>query len=489
MLRLFYSILVFFAAIFICHGQYTISDLPSPKQHGQDYFVSNPDGIISSSTMDSLNRMAVQIEKQSSAEVAIVIINDFYGQDDFEYALEVFNTWGIGKDANDNGILLLIARDRRIYRFITGYGVEGLLPDALLKRIGENYLVPYFKENDYDGGVLAAMNVIREVLLSPEGAEELRAKLREQSFFVRHQSNLIFSLLAILLTYGVLRWNTHVVEKKVLAGKRNVKFSSIFQPLAGGCGCVLLILFISIFVVGFSGVDPKILVDMDWIPWYLTLGGSLAVLVKYNQGATYIKKSFRDEKNRLNGLAEYHRQMIIPLILSPLALFSVMAYSKRKKEMSSRFLPPDNSGDWLRLDRDELRKKTKHLNQGQLREERELSRSYEIWEKKTTGEIKVVAWKGILGKDFSECPKCGYQTFEKPAVKTIKAATYKVSGTGEKIQKCVNCSFVLSLGEVIIPKKIKSSSSSSGGGSSSGGSRSGSFGGGSSGGGAAGGSW
>ena len=157
--------------------------------------------------------------------------------------------------------------------------------------------------------------------------------------------------------------------------------------------------------------------------------------------------------------------------------------------MQVRFIPPDDSGNWKRLDRDQLKTKTDLLDNGQLSEEKILSRSYQIWEHVQTGEIKTVGWDGLRKKNFSECPSCHYRTLKKPYVKTIKAATYSAPGEGERIEECAFCDYRVSLGTVVIPKKVHRSSSSSGSGSSSGGGSSGSFGGGSSGGGGAGGRW
>src|SRR3546814_1962539 len=85
-------------------AQYRVSTIPSPKELGQDYYVSNPDGILNAATVDSLNRLARAVDRQTSAELAIVVVEDFVGDDDFQFALELFNTWGVGKDGADNEI-------------------------------------------------------------------------------------------------------------------------------------------------------------------------------------------------------------------------------------------------------------------------------------------------------------------------------------------------------------------------------------------------
>ncbi|MGS2739529.1 TPM domain-containing protein [Sinomicrobium sp. M5D2P17] len=475
----------------IGYAQYTVKNLPNPKSNGQDYFVSNPDGILSLHVTDSVNAIAVEIERQTTAEVAIVVVNDFSGQDDFNFALELFNTWKIGKKENDNGLLLFIAKDRRAYRFITGYGMEGVLPDALLRRIGERYLVPYFREQDYDGGVLETAGAIRDILLYPDKAEELRMELREESFFYRNRMVFIDVAFIFLVILALMKWTGYVIEKKVLKGDKKLGKGTRLNltSVMGGCGCMVGLFFAGVFSSLFIDSSPEFIFQMKMVPWYLAIAGSIILTIMYFRGSKIIIKSFRDEKNRLNALAEYHKWMVIPLIFSPVALFSVLGYQKRKKSMGKRFLPPDNSGNWERQDRDKLKKKTELLDEGQLKEEWALSRSYEIWKHKVSGKIKVIGWDGIKIKDYSDCPSCHYHTFKQPHTKTIKAATYKASGKGERIRECVYCGNTISLGTVVIPRKQRSSSSSSSGGGGYSGGSSGSFGGGSSGGGGAGGRW
>src|SRR5690606_763516 len=128
------------------------------------------------------------VEAKTSAELAVVVVDDFVGEDDFQFALDLFNRWGIGKAPANNGLLLFVSPQKRAYRFITGYGMEAVLPDALLKRIGESLLVPRFREGDYDGGVLAAMDAVKTVVLNPDAAGDLRSSLaRKDSFFYKNQ--------------------------------------------------------------------------------------------------------------------------------------------------------------------------------------------------------------------------------------------------------------------------------------------------------------
>src|SRR5690606_1169706 len=116
----------------------------------------DPDGILESHTVNLLDSISIDIEKQTGAEYAIVLVNDYQSDDDFQFALDLFNKWGIGKKEANNGLLLFIAKEKRQYLFISGYGMERIFPDVYLKRVGEKYLVPNFKEGNYDQGIYQA---------------------------------------------------------------------------------------------------------------------------------------------------------------------------------------------------------------------------------------------------------------------------------------------------------------------------------------------
>ncbi|MCH5715845.1 hypothetical protein [Niabella hibiscisoli] len=173
----------------------------------------------------------------------------------------------------------------------------------------------------------------------------------------------------------------------------------------------------------------------------------------------------------------------------PLVAHFFIGYLRRKSRLKLRLQPPDHSGKWVRINRDEIKGITAYLSQGQLQEEKIKSVTYEIWQHLDDASIKLIKWKGRKHRRYEDCPKCKNRTLNKVYTKTITAATYSSSGLGEKMQDCTFCNYKQSFGTVILPKLQKSSSSGSGGSRSSSSGSSGSWGGGRSGGGGAGGSW
>ncbi|MGE8292624.1 MAG: TPM domain-containing protein [Sphingobacterium sp.] len=466
-------------------AQYTVDNVPSPKQKGQDYFVSNPDGILSSGTVAELDGLSTQIEAATKSEYAIVLVNDYVGDSDFEFALKLFNTWGIGKKGSNNGLLLFIAKDRREYRFITGYGMESTLPDAYLKRIGEKYLVPNFRNGNYDQGVLEASQFIKTILMSPDSRAELERLMPEATPIWSFSSPILRNSLLVLALFAICYiWLGEVT--RAIKGQLTKK-SKYFPPLVSGCGCMGMLMFASVFICAFALNNFEVVYQWKNLPYFIFIFGSITLAMKYNASRTQIVNSYRDEENIQQALRKFRIWGLVPLLLSPLALFDLFGINKRIRRNELRLTPPDGSGRWLRMNKDDVSiRESAYLDQGQLMEEKIGSRSYEIWVDQTSNETKLVPWDENAG--YIDCPQCHYRTFETGLSHTIRSATYSSQGLEERFDKCKNCGHRVSHGEHTIPVKVRSSSSRSGGGgsSSSGG---GSFGGGSSGGGGAGGRW
>jgi len=468
-------------------SSYSIESVPNPKEKGQDNFVSNPNNILSSYAVDQLNELAQNIEKVSKAEYAIVIVDDYIGDSDFDFALELFNKWGIGKKEANNGLLLFIAKDRREYRFISGYGMEGLFPDAYLKRVGEKYLVPNFRNDDYDQGVIEASTFIAQILNSPDSIKELeRLMPEERSFWNIYNPvfrNTVLLLVLLILLYAYM----HAITKRILRDQR--KQPKLWAPIFQGCGCMGILMFLTVFIFVFIFNNLEEIYQVANIPYFILVLGVLILAMKITNGRSQIKENFKDTEELSQAYNNYLRWSLLPMLLTPLAWIDLGMINRTLRHNKEKLTPPDNSGNWMRINRATKAPIKGMLSQGQKNEERIGARRYEVWKNTQSDKIISVPWD--INKRFKLCPQCNFYTLELNVTKTLRAATYSSTGEGEKYDHCHNCSYRVDKGRFTIPKKERSSSSSSSGGSSSGGgsSSSGSFGGGSSGGGGAGGRW
>jgi len=483
--------------IFFCvtaFAQYAVQSVPNPKRLGQTQFVSDPDGNLRSDTLAQLNAISANIEKQNSSEFAIVVVNDYEGSSDFSFALDLFTHWGIGKRGSDNGLLLFLAMDRREYRFISGYGVEGIFPDALLKQIGESYLVPYLKAGNTDMAVLAGARAVESVFLSPGNKLELAGLQAYQPTFwnryARTWEQTLWLMAGFTVGFVWLSWARERAKKKYAVSKTRFKGAAIWYAFF----TFLFILFVSLFIFVFlEKVDT--VYRLTNLPYFVAVFGALILVFHYFESIRFLRRSTADPKTGLDMQVSFARTSLLPLMLSPFAYKAFYDLVKNARQARLRNTPPDNDGQWTRLNRDTIqaRELNKYLGKLRLKEEKIGAKSYEVWLNSESGQFRLIDFAGDKAGQYSSCPECGGQTLKAPATIVLKRATYTKTGQGERIQRCGFCDYQKSLGLIVLPVRERSSgsgsssgSSSSGGGSSSSG---GSFGGGSSGGGGAGGRW
>ncbi len=137
-------------------------------------YISDFADVISDDIETQLDSKISQYEKKTSIEICILTIDSL--QDEIEtYSQATFNRLGIGKKENNNGILVVLSIKTRKWRIHTGYGVEGILPDLLCSRFGDN-MKPFLKEGDYSG----ALNNLLEEFKSEINVDVEKFKLEKK---------------------------------------------------------------------------------------------------------------------------------------------------------------------------------------------------------------------------------------------------------------------------------------------------------------------
>jgi uncharacterized protein len=136
-------------------------------------FVTDNANMIDPAYENNIAQLAAKIEKETTIEIAVVTIQSLEGESKEMYAVKLFEQAGIGKKDNDNGLLILVAKQEREYRFEVGYGLESTITDSMKVNIGERIILPNFKNEEYGKGIYESMLVIEELL---QGNEEVRSK-------------------------------------------------------------------------------------------------------------------------------------------------------------------------------------------------------------------------------------------------------------------------------------------------------------------------
>jgi uncharacterized protein len=212
---------------------YTPISLPNPKAQDVRNYVCNPDGIVASSEVLFLNRLAQQLDDSTEVELCVIAVNSIDEMDAFDFCYEVFQRWGIGKEGKNTGILLFLAVESRDVRIMTGGGIEGILTDAVCHTIIQETMMSPLREAHYsDAMTLGAMRIY-EICTDgaiPEELRQMTSATNRYHYADESEENELFELLSaggIVLVLLVFVFIIVAMPKKCpKCGKRSLRKTS-----------------------------------------------------------------------------------------------------------------------------------------------------------------------------------------------------------------------------------------------------------------------
>jgi len=189
-----------------------IPEAPNPPRLVNDFA-----NILSPDELQSLESKLVAFNDSTSVQIAVVIVPTLGGYEKADFAQQLGQKWGVGGNKFDNGIVILVkpkTSSESGEAFIaTGYGVEGLVPDATASDVYNNEMVPHFKQNDYYGGINAATDVLIALVKGEFKADNYGKK--------KKGSSAIFVLIIIIVIIFLLSRNNnnhHTINRSGGAG-------------------------------------------------------------------------------------------------------------------------------------------------------------------------------------------------------------------------------------------------------------------------------
>ena len=136
---------------------YTPDNLPKVHIQNKYRYTCDPERILAPAATDSIDRMLYRLEQQTGIETVVAVVPSIGEATCFDFCHELLNSWGVGKKRKDNGLVILLVTDQRCIQFYTGYGLEGVLPDAICKRIQTQAMIPYLKDERWSEGMVAGI--------------------------------------------------------------------------------------------------------------------------------------------------------------------------------------------------------------------------------------------------------------------------------------------------------------------------------------------
>ncbi len=142
-------------------GPLAAETMPSkPERYFNDYAE-----VVDKSAAAELNEQLAQFERDTSTQLVVAVYPSMQSESSVDdYTQRIAQTWGIGRKEKNNGaVLFVFVADHKMF-IQTGYGLEGALPDATCFDITHNIIAPFFKKNDYTGGLQAGVTAMMQAV-------------------------------------------------------------------------------------------------------------------------------------------------------------------------------------------------------------------------------------------------------------------------------------------------------------------------------------
>jgi uncharacterized protein len=156
--------------------------------------------LVPAATRERMESSLAGLEQRTGAQVAVLTIASLEGEPLEDYSMRVAETWKLGQEGKDNGVLVLVAKNDRKIRIEVGYGLEGRLTDASCRRIIDNVMRPEFQAGRFGEGLEKAVGAIAGTIegkdVIPASAPSSSSDLRAAPWYVRLA---VFAFVAVIL--------------------------------------------------------------------------------------------------------------------------------------------------------------------------------------------------------------------------------------------------------------------------------------------------
>lgn len=236
------SCLLAFCLLVLATGNLRAELAPIPALKSR---VTDLTQTLSAEQKSQLEAKLAAFEQEKGSQIAVLIVPTTAPEAIEQYSIRVVDNWKLGREKQDDGVLLLVAKDDRKMRIEVGYGLEGAIPDLIAKRIISEVMTPYFKRGDFYGGINQAVEQLMrlisgEQLPAPQASKPAGGQLWDMLYFV---------LIAAFVIGGILR----AVFGKFFGGVLNGGLIGLLIWVFGGGLIIALVLAFVAFLLTFAG--------------------------------------------------------------------------------------------------------------------------------------------------------------------------------------------------------------------------------------------
>jgi uncharacterized protein len=158
--------------------------------HDEARLISRPERL-------EIQKVSGALYNQGKAQLAILTVPTIGNETIETAALKVAEKWKLGTAQQDNGVLILVARDERKIRIEVGQGLEGDLPDVVASRIIREQMIPFFKKGQFSEGILMGASAVAYKLDPQLVPQDLNFEIKNWANWIGNQMPFIMLLFFI----------------------------------------------------------------------------------------------------------------------------------------------------------------------------------------------------------------------------------------------------------------------------------------------------
>ena len=153
-------------------GTWSAETLPMPYLQEATHHTCNPDNILGTQAVDSINKLLTHLQEMKGVQAICVVVEHLEGDDPYAFNRDLFKKYGIGQKEKNNGLVITLATQDRSYQISPGEGLEKMLPDVVCSRIENRVMVPKLAEGNWDEAMTGTVNTIFGLLTGDESTQK-----------------------------------------------------------------------------------------------------------------------------------------------------------------------------------------------------------------------------------------------------------------------------------------------------------------------------
>jgi uncharacterized protein len=166
--------------------------------------VTDLTGTLSAEQIATLDQRLAAFERTKGSQIAVLMVPTTKPETIEQYGIRVADAWKVGRAKVDDGLILIVAKNDQRLRIEVGYGLEGVVPDAVARRVIREIIAPHFLAGDFYGGINDGVDRLIKLIEGEPLPPPPAAKAKPQPASEAYEQYFVILLVFTVIVGGVL---------------------------------------------------------------------------------------------------------------------------------------------------------------------------------------------------------------------------------------------------------------------------------------------